>query len=356
MALHWGGAYIKHWPEEIQQDLSSAHNDPNAVMTEEQEHTIPMVNGKTGDRLFRIAADSTRRVSRTKLRLLLSRGIDVQYGKKLLRVDEHHDTITAHFEDGSSAEGTCLVGCDGVRSTVRNFLLPPEEIKLRHIPVTVFNLTQTFTAEQAKFIRSFDHPWIMISPHPSQDTMALLCLADINDADNPETWVFQLLYSKWVDAEPAATNEERLAQLKEMSQSYCEPFKSAAMWIRDDTYIHPDRMKDWPNPPKWNNHGGRATLAGDAAHPMAPCLADRGQGLNNALEDAARYVSILADVHEGKQSLPDAISAYDDEMRMRGATEIDVTWKNAYALHHFDALMDSPIAKHGVTKFNDKKA
>ncbi|KAL9089120.1 MAG: hypothetical protein Q9165_005933 [Trypethelium subeluteriae] len=183
--------------------------------------------------------------------------------------------------------------------------------------------------------------------------MALLCVADIKDADNPESWVFQLLYSKWVDAEPAATNAERLAQLKEMSQSYCEPFKSAAMWIRDDTHIHPDRMKDWPNPPKWDNHGGRVTIAGDAAHPMAPY---RGQGLNNALEDAAHYVSMLADAREGKLSLPDAISAYDEEMRIRGSTEIDVTWKNTYAIHHFDALMDSPIAKHGVTKFNDKKA
>lgn len=83
MALHWGGEFIKHWPENIQQDIKCAQNDPDAVMTDEQEHTIPMVNGKTGDILFKAPMASTRRVSRTKLRLLLSRGINVQVSDRL---------------------------------------------------------------------------------------------------------------------------------------------------------------------------------------------------------------------------------------------------------------------------------
>ena len=78
MALHWGGQYIEHWPEDIQKDLKTAQNDPDAVMTDEEEHHIPLVHGKTGDVLFGAPATSTRRVSRTKLRLLLSRGIDVR--------------------------------------------------------------------------------------------------------------------------------------------------------------------------------------------------------------------------------------------------------------------------------------
>ena len=78
MALHWGAEYIKHWPQEIQDNLKTAQNDPDAVMTDEQEHTIPMIDGKTGDVLFKFPAASTRRVSRTRLRLLLSKGIDIQ--------------------------------------------------------------------------------------------------------------------------------------------------------------------------------------------------------------------------------------------------------------------------------------
>ncbi|KAI9684932.1 MAG: hypothetical protein M1822_005581 [Bathelium mastoideum] len=350
MALHWGSQYTKHWPVEIQQDLKSAQNDPDAVMTDEQEKAFPLINGATGEVFMRAPAASTRRVSRTKLRLLLSRGVDVRYGKKFVRLDDDGTTITAYFEDGSSAKGACLVGCDSAKSVVRKAVLPLADIQLEVTPALVFNLTQTYTAEQAKFIRSFYHPMIMIAPHPAQETMALICIADVKDPDRPEEWVFQLLYSKWGTEEPAATNEERLAQLKEIGQLYCEPFKSAAKWVKDDTHIYPDRLKEWPNPPKWDSHGGRVTLAGDAAHPMAPY---RGQGLNNALEDAAYYVSLVADVLEGKQSLRNAVAAYDEEMRHRGAKEVETTRKQAWAWHHWDEFMSSPIAKHGVQKIVD---
>ena len=83
---------------------------------------------------------------------------------------------------------------------------------------------------------------------------------------------------------------------------------------------------------------------------LLPTPTDRGQGLNNALEDAARYVSTLSDVFAGKQALSDAIAAYDEEMRPRGAAEIATTQKQAFAMHHWDAMMDSPIAKHGFQK------
>ena len=49
----------------------------------------------------------------------------------------------------------------------------------------------------------------------------------------------------------------------------CEPFRSAVMWMPDDTKITYEKMAYWV-PIPWGNHGGRVTLAGDAAHPMTP--------------------------------------------------------------------------------------
>src|ERR1700722_10728292 len=45
-------------------------------------------------------------------------------GKRLTRVEQDADGVTAIFADGSSERGDLLIGADGVRSTVRGQFLP----------------------------------------------------------------------------------------------------------------------------------------------------------------------------------------------------------------------------------------
>lgn len=49
------------------------------------------------------------------------------FGKKVVGVDESRDRVSAVFEDGTSAEGDLLVGCDGLHSAVRNALFGKED-------------------------------------------------------------------------------------------------------------------------------------------------------------------------------------------------------------------------------------
>ena len=57
-----------------------------------------------------------QRLIREKLEGDLSK---VEYGKKLVDVEELPDKVVAHFADGSSAEGDILVGADGMCSHIQ---------------------------------------------------------------------------------------------------------------------------------------------------------------------------------------------------------------------------------------------
>ena len=58
-----------------------------------------------------------------------------------------------------------------------------------------------------------------------------------------------------------------LEGLKEKAQTFCEPFKSANLWIPEGTQLFPNFLSYW-QPIPWDNRNGRITLVGDAAHPM----------------------------------------------------------------------------------------
>ncbi|WPG99343.1 Hypothetical protein R9X50_00215700 [Acrodontium crateriforme] len=69
-------------------------------------------------------------VDRTLFRGLLLRGLEgsITYGKTFLRYQSTKSGITAFFSDGSSADGTLLVGSDGKHSNVRKQAVPNHKI------------------------------------------------------------------------------------------------------------------------------------------------------------------------------------------------------------------------------------
>ena len=56
------------------------------------------------------------RSNRGKLRDYLSANLNITWGKTFSRIEEHENSVTLHFDDGTSATGDVLVGADGVNS------------------------------------------------------------------------------------------------------------------------------------------------------------------------------------------------------------------------------------------------
>jgi 2-polyprenyl-6-methoxyphenol hydroxylase-like FAD-dependent oxidoreductase len=116
------GAGIVTQPE-LQAILVNAGCDLRAVGVE-------ITNRRTLDRNGRVlgkyACPQTVTSWDRVFRLLRKQFPDAHYhrGKELVRIEEHAVGVTAHFADGSRAEGDVLVGADGFRSSVRGLIAP----------------------------------------------------------------------------------------------------------------------------------------------------------------------------------------------------------------------------------------
>lgn len=276
MGLHWGLPILKSLiPVSSAAQLQSVQVDPNTPT--KPVDTLAFLNGRSGEVMTAPEIPNFHRLRRSKLRALLAKDLDIRWNKRLKNIVFEHDNKsgTAVFEDGQHISGRLIIAADGARSTVRKLLLGPEIAPSTRLPYSATFVQAKFTREQALFLRSF-HPLYIAGPHPD-GYFAFFGLQDAPDADKPEGWTF-FFYISWrssleqQDTERLAFgNKERLAQVKEKSIGYCEPWKSAFEWVPEDQPAWYFDLTVWdPSLPEhqWDNRNGRVTLAGDAAHPM----------------------------------------------------------------------------------------
>ena len=75
---------------------------------------------------------------------------------------------------------------------------------------------------------------------------------------------------------------ERLADMKRRAQSFHPVLRNAVQSIPEVSQVLEIVLQDWPCY-DWDNHGGRVSLVGDAAHAMTT---HRGEAANNGMLDA----------------------------------------------------------------------
>lgn len=217
------------------------------------------------------------RANRQRLRDWLQTHIPVKYDKRALRVDEHDEKVTVHFEDGSSATGDILVGAEGTRSAVRKHILHGQDI-MKPLPigsiVGEIELTGDDFARQLELAHS---AYVVIDDGPAS---LFAALNRVSPDGKMGYWYFIL---HWVDARASKAADD------DPFWTFSASRGALAAFVREKVKDYPDHLRvlvDKTPVERYRKPGivlqgvelsaeqlpaTRVMLIGDAAHSMTPC-------------------------------------------------------------------------------------
>jgi 2-polyprenyl-6-methoxyphenol hydroxylase-like FAD-dependent oxidoreductase len=218
-------------------------------------------------------------------------------GRRLSRFAEDDDGVTLTFADGGSARAALLVGADGLRSTVRSALHGEHEPRYAGytswrtiLPVDVVRAREDAVTQYWGSGVRFVH-----FPAGLDRRVYLVCL---------------------LNAPPDGSDEAGAgkARLVELARAFPAELRELVAAVEDERLIRTDIVDR--NPLRsWGR--GRATLLGDAAHPMTP---NTSQGAGMAIEDAA----VLARELAALGTTPAALRAYERRRVRRTSTQVRI--------------------------------
>ncbi len=271
-------------------------------------HMLGLGPGR-GDSEARMASGIIRHhtVDRATLRALLLLGQEgnVKFGKSFVKYEVTESGITAFFSDGSSEQGTLIVGAEGVTSPVRKQFLPHHKyldtgsrVLYGKTPITP-ELTGRFA------------PKAMNGMTIIQDSTPLTLFVESirfpSDASIESRGRMQTTqdYMYWVlggskddmgltDSEFHSLTSSEAAELTlRLTENWLPSFR-CLFELQTASQCAPLRLiSAKPERPEWKSFA-HVTLLGDAAHAMMPA---GGSGANCALADAALLLKLI--VEEG---------------------------------------------------------
>ena len=225
-------------------------------------------------------------------------------GKKAVGFTQDADTITLQFEDGTSARGSAVVGCDGIHSAIRKQLHPGEG------PPAYQGINMWRGVTRGKPYLSGAS--MVIAGWLEAGKMVIYPIRNNIDANGN-----QLI--NWVAEVQSPRNVLQDWNLAGKLDDFYPVFAGRTHdWLDIDALIrNADSILEYPmvdREPLSHWTEGRATLLGDAAHPMYP----RGSnGGGQAILDARVLTGCLKREH----GVPNALKAYE-ENRLKPAYEV----------------------------------
>ncbi|KAK4497399.1 hypothetical protein PRZ48_011850 [Zasmidium cellare] len=234
-----------------------------------------------------------------------------QFGKKLVSIDEVADSVTLHFTDGTTANHSAAIGCDGVKSITRPLVLGPAS------PAS----TPTFTGKYAyrglipmstaasilgdelarnsqQYLGHGAH--ILTYPISNGEILNVVAFGTKDDGVWEGDWVKPM---------------DRASMMREF-EGWIEPVQRI-LGLMEKSEIW--ALFDHPPAASYVSKSGRICLLGDAAHASTP---HNGAGAGQAVEDALILSRVMGCVRDGRE-IERAFRAYDVVRRPRSQMQVE---------------------------------
>ncbi|OCH91533.1 FAD/NAD(P)-binding domain-containing protein [Obba rivulosa] len=232
--------------------------------------------------------------------------------------------IKIHYTDGTTATCDCLVGCDGIRSTVRTTMLNTLAIDMQQAgqqeeaamllsranPIWTGTLLYRSLVPWAAFAREFPGHRALTDSMLYMGKNKHLIVYPVGNGDEAKLNVGAAIGNPHLEGTkyggpwvaPAAKDEilEQFSHFEPAVKAIIERMEDISLWALHVAPPLPTHVHD------------RVALVGDAAHAMTPF---QGAGAGQAIEDAYILASMLAHPMVTLETLPLALQVYDEIRR-----------------------------------------
>ncbi|KIM26901.1 hypothetical protein M408DRAFT_24927 [Serendipita vermifera MAFF 305830] len=216
--------------------------------------------------------------------LAKERGVDMRFKLRLKSITETDKIVTAHFTNGEDLSADLLIGCDGIHSPTRAYVVG-EDIKPDFANASVIVGLSKLTSQEEETLNLKKGFNMHLGSKASVGVLPL-------DQDGTWGWFAGFHTVDPAGGETAWGNDHSIEELTNLAQSKVEGWQNLvpSKVISKTFRCFPIPLYDRQPIATW--HRGRVVLCGDAAHPTTPA---GGQGAQMAAESAIILARLLGE-------------------------------------------------------------
>ncbi|KAJ5681046.1 hypothetical protein N7536_012185 [Penicillium majusculum] len=256
----------------------------------------------------------------------------VHFGKRLSSLVENENGVVLGFEDGGVVNAEVVVGCDGIRSRVKECMIPIESLRTKPVYSGMYgyravlemgDMIQAVGEKRARVATIYIGRGAYAISYPIMRArlvnVGIYVLSD-------EGWE----YDSWVRPARKEDIEWDTRDMGRYVKALVERMPDPSQWA---IFEHP-HISTYTR--------SKVAILGDAAHASTP---HQGAGAGQAIEDAHVLAELLSDPRVSSvDDIVAAFKAYDDIRRPRSQRVVTSSKENAdiFCLC-FDGVRDDPV-------------